>query len=111
MGTDAIKSLMDYGFSLVIKIKEITSLTSAGGKKVTIPEIFGSLGLLIQIPSIIGDAPIAYKEWLDMDEQEATDLKAYFAAKFDVADEKIEAFTEEVWGILVRVGNAIAILG
>jgi hypothetical protein len=110
MGTENIKSLLDYGFGLGSKIKEITAADSPGGKKVTITEIIGSIGMIVKIPSVIAEAPLAYQEWKDLDDTEAAEIKEYFAAKFDIADDKIEALTEEVWGMLVRIGKIIAIL-
>ena len=110
IGIENIKSLLDYGFSFGFRIKEVVSDDSPGGKKVTLPEIVGSLDLVFKIPALIAQAPLAYQEWQDVDEAEAEELKAHFAEKFDVPDEKIEQVIEEVWGILVRIGNLIALL-
>jgi hypothetical protein len=110
IGIESIKTLLDYGFSFGFRVDEVVADNSPGGKKVTFPEIVGSLDLLFKIPTVIASAPQAYKEWQDIDPDEADELKAYFAAKFDVPDDKIEAVVEEVWGILVRIGNLIALL-
>lgn len=110
IGIESIKTLLDYGFSFGFRVKEVVADDSPGGKKVTFPEIIGSLDLLFKIPGVIASAPLAYKEWQDISPEEAEELKAYFAEKFDVPNEKIEQVIEEVWGILVRIGNLIALL-
>ncbi len=110
MGIENFKELLDYGFSWAFRIKEVTADTSPGGKKLTLPEIVGSLNLLFKVPSIIASAPIAFDEWQEIDESEAAELKAYFAEKFDIADDKIEAAVEEAWQILLHIGNLIELL-
>jgi len=110
MNIDSIEVLLDYGFSLAYRIKEVTADDSPGGKKVTFPEIVGSLNLLFKIPSLIVQAPLAYEQWKDVDEEEALVLKEKFALKFDIADDKREEAVEEVWGILVRIGRVIALM-
>jgi hypothetical protein len=110
IGIESIKTLLDYGFSFGFRVKEVVADDSPGGKKVTLTEIVGSLDLLFKIPAIVAQAPLAYEQWQDIDEDEAKELKQHFADKFDIADDKIEAVTEEVWGILLHLGNLIDLL-
>lgn len=110
MEIESIKGLLDYGFSLVARIKEITAAGSPGGAKLTIPEVIGSLGSIIAIPAVIAKAPEAYEQWKHVDDEEAAELKLYFAEKFNLSDEKTELAVEEVWGILVRIGKLIDLL-
>ena len=49
-GIDGIKAVLEFGFNLASRIKDITAEDSAGGKKVTIIEIVGSLSLLKKHP-------------------------------------------------------------
>ena len=109
-GTEKIKELLDYGFSLATKIETITSDDSPGGKKVTWTEVIGSINLIAKIPRIIGSAKEMYMEWLDLDATEIADLKVYFADKFDLPNDNVEAIFEEVWGILLSIGNLIKLL-
>jgi len=110
IGIEDIKALLDYGFSFGFRVKEVVADDSPGGKKVTLPEIVGSLNLLFKIPSIVASAPLAYEQWQDVDEAEAAELKQFFAEKFDIANDKIEAATEEAWSMLLHLGNLIGIL-
>ena len=110
LGTENIKELLDYGFSLANRIKTIKDLDSPGGEKITWTEVLGSLGLITKIPGAIGNAKEAYAEWLDLDDVETIDIKIYFSEKFDLANDKVEEIFEEVWGILLGLGKLISLL-
>jgi len=110
LGTEKIKELLDYGFSLAKRIGEIRDAESAGGEKITWTEVIGSLGLITKIPGAIGNAKDAYKEWLDLDDGEIDDIKAYFADKFDLPNDKTEEIFEEVWALILGLGRLIALL-
>ena len=110
LGTENIKELLDYGFSLAKRIGEIRSAESTGGEKITWTEVIGSLGLITKIPGAISDAKDAYKEWLDLDDAEIVEIKAYFKEKFDLPDDKVEEIFEEVWGILLGLGKLINLI-
>ena len=110
LGTENIKELLDYGFSLVTRITEIRAADSAGGSKITWAEVLGSIGLITKIPRIIGSADDAYAEWLDLDDEEIVEIRDHFAYKFDLANDKMEAIFEEVWGIILSIGRVIALL-
>ena len=109
LGTEAIEALLDYGFSLAFRIKDVTAEDSPGGTKVTLSEIVGSLNLLFKIPTIIGKAVQAYHEWLDMDDEEIRAMKTSFKEKFDIPNDKLEQTFVEVWAILMSLGRIIAI--
>jgi len=106
-GTEKIQGLLDYGFSWVMRIKKVKSEDSAGGTRVTLPEMIGSLGLVMQVPDIIGDAKEAKLEFLDLDDAEVMAMKEHFAEKFDIPNDKLEATLEDVWEILLRTGKII----
>jgi len=110
LGTENIKELLDYGFSLATRVKDIRDIDSPGGEKITWTEVIGSLGLITKVPKIIGDAKEAYEEWLDLDVTEVAEIKAYFADKFDLPNDRVEAIFEEVWGILLGLGKLINLL-
>ena len=110
LGTENIKDLLDYGFSLAGRIKTVRDLDSPGGEKITWTEVLGSLGLITKIPKVIGDAKEAYAEWLDLDPVEVVEIKDYFSEKFDLPNDKVEEIFEEVWGILLGLGKLITLL-
>lgn len=110
MGTENIKALVGFGFDIANKIKDITAEDSAGGKKITITEIIGSIGLITKIPALIRDAPEAYSEWLELDDQETAELKAFFADKFTLPNEKAEDAVEAAWNIVLSIGELIRVL-
>ena len=110
LGTENIKELLDYGFSLAKRIGDIRDADSAGGEKITWTEVLGSFGLITKIPGAIGNAKDSYLEWLDLDDVEIVEIKAYFADKFDLANDKVEEIFEEVWGILIGLGKLVNLL-
>jgi hypothetical protein len=110
MGIDSIKALIGFGFDVAAKIKDITAEDSAGGKKITITEIIGSIGLITKIPALIREAPEAYSEWLELDDTETVELKAFFADKFNLNNEKAEDAVEAAWGIVLSIGELIKVL-
>ena len=106
-GTENIKELLDYGFTWVMRIKEVRSEDSAGGEKITWTEVIGSIGLITKVPGIIGNAKEAKDEFLDLDDAEVMEMKEYFADKFDIPNDKLEETLEDVWEILLRIGKII----
>jgi len=106
-GTDVIKDFLDYGFSLAHRIKTVKAEDSPGGEKVTWGEIVGSIGLITKIPGLIGKADDLYIEWKDLDDLEVTEIRQYFADKFDISNDLIEADIEDVWEIMLRIGRIV----
>lgn len=109
-GIDGIKAVLEFGFNLASRIKDITAEDSAGGKKVTIIEIVGSLSLLKNIPEIIRVIPELQQEYFDLDDTEVSELKAYFADRFNLSNDKAEAAIEAAWGIVLAIGKEIDII-
>jgi hypothetical protein len=110
MGTESIKALVGFGFDVANKIKDITAEDSAGGKKITITEVIGSIGLITKIPALIRYAPEAYREWLELDDSETVELKAFFADRFDLNNDKVEDAVEAAWNIVLSIGELIRVL-
>ena len=106
-GTENIKELLDYGFTWVMRIKEVKSADSPGGEKITWTEVIGSVGLITKVPKIIGNAKDAKNEFLDLDDTEVMEMKLYFADKFDIPNDKLEETLEDVREILLRIGKII----
>jgi hypothetical protein len=106
-GTETIKEFLDYGFTVSIRIATVRADDSPGGKKVTIGEIIGSIGLATKIPGLIAEADEVYKEFLDLNDTEVMELKTYFAEKFDIPNDTIEADIEDVWEIVLRTGKIV----
>jgi hypothetical protein len=89
LGTENLKKLIDFSLGLAEKLAE-----DLKDKKISIAELVGFLPELIQIPGIVKSFPDIAAEFKDLDATERQELVDYFAEKFDIPDDKIEAFVE-----------------
>ena len=110
LGIEALKNVIGAGFGLTERIKEITAETSAGGKKVTIPEIIGSVGEMYDIAQAVLQAKQAYEEVKDLSEEEKDELIAWAATEFDVADDKVEALVIQCILCVLEIAKTVELI-
>jgi len=110
LGIEALKNVIGAGFGLTERIKEITAETSSGGKKVTIPEIIGSVSEVYDLAQAVLQAKQAYQEVLDLDEAEKDELMAWAKAEFDVADDKVEALVIQCLLCILEIAKTVELI-
>ena len=94
-GIDLLKDICLTLTQVAIKLEEATDPESAKGEKIALSE--GVALLVFLVPKAIayaGDAGKIKDEFMDLDQAELDELKAYIAEKLDLENDKIEALVE-----------------
>ena len=110
LGIEALKNVIGAGFGLTERIKEITAETSSGGKKVTIPEIIGSVGEVYDIAQAVLQAKQAYEEVVDLSEEEKDELIAWAGTEFDVTNDKVEALVIQCILCVLEIAKTVELI-
>lgn len=97
-GIENVKKLVKFSCDLTKQISEAL----ADGKFVW-SEAFGFVNEVMQIPGVVKSFPDIKNELSELTPEERQELNDYFAAEFDIANDKIEAFIEHALSLAISL--------
>lgn len=103
MGIENIKIVLKFVIGLGERVDVVTREDSAGGKQITTAEWLGSLNQLLGVPAVIKAIPNVDDEFMDIDDTEKEELKAWVAEEFDIANDKLEETIEIAFNIVIEL--------
>ena len=110
LGIEAIKNGIGAGFGLTNKIAEITAESSAGGKKVTLPELIGSVGEVYDIARAALQAKQIYAEVQDLTDEEQKELELWVEQTLNVPNDKTKKIIVQSLVVVMEIGELVFIL-
>lgn len=97
-GIENLKKLIKFSCDLTKQI----AVAMADGKFVW-TEAFGFFNEVTQIPGIVKSFPDIKNELAELDPDERQLLNDYFAAEFDIPDDKVEVFIEHSLSVAIGI--------
>lgn len=96
LGIDHFKTLITVGLDVPKKIADVTA-----DNKVTLIEIVGMVPTATEVIAVAKSWKDIVAEFKDLDDTEKKELHDYFADKFDIPNDQVEAFVEDAlaWGL------------
>ena len=107
LGIEAIKNAIGVGYGLTHRIAEITSEDSASGKKVTLPELVGSVGIVYDLARAVLQCKQVYAEATDLDDAEQAELEAWVTETLNVPSEKTKKIIVQSLVVVMEIGELV----
>lgn len=89
-GTDKLRQIIDTGLGMASTLRAIFQ-----DGKFQVQEIFLLIGNFAAVSEVVRAWPEAMQQFKDLDQAERHELNSYFAVKFDIPNDKVEAFIEK----------------
>jgi hypothetical protein len=103
MNNQEIKDLLNFGSS-------VATLIDSVAKGVNLSEVGQVLKVIQQAPGALREAPLAFNEYLSLDDAGRADVEAYIATLFPLAEAHVAAAIKEVLDVVVSLSNVAALL-
>lgn len=100
-GIDNLKKIISFGCDLT---KQINSALADGWQWT---DAFSFVDEIAALPGVIKSIPAIKQELSELSEEEKTELNAYIKEKFDIPNDKVEAFVEDALSIAISVVSLV----
>lgn len=103
LGIESLKTVAKFG----IELGEKAADALADGK-VSATEAFGFLPTLMAIPGILAQKDDVVAEFKDLTSEERSELNAFIAAEFDIANDALESKIEKGLSAVVAILDLVS---
>jgi hypothetical protein len=103
LGVDNLKKLITVGLEVP---KVIADITADG--KVTFIELFNVLPIATDLIGVVKSYKEIAAEFADLDDTEREELHTFFAEKFDIPNDLVEAYVEDALEVAFNLISLVA---
>lgn len=103
-GIEALKGVIS--FAMDIK-KDVEKAKEDDGKVKGAAEFIQIAMNGLKLPKLIASGKDIKNEYLDLSDAERAELNSWFAAEFDIANDKVEGYIERAFGLALAITDLI----